>query len=65
MSMNLLIWNIHGIGNKPSQRVLKRICKQNKLKIMTIIEPMIALDGLWLDVLVSIMLLLTATIRYG
>src|SRR5436190_3880723 len=39
--MNIIAWNIRGLGNKPSMRRLKRIFKTKKLCFAAIFEPKI------------------------
>lgn len=41
--MNMLIWNIRGIGNDQSQSMLRHLCKSNKVKIAAILEPFVNL----------------------
>ncbi|KAL0448919.1 UNVERIFIED_CONTAM: hypothetical protein Slati_1448300 [Sesamum latifolium] len=40
-----LFWNVRGIGNDPTLRVLNRVRKQNHLDFLAIMEPMVPLDG--------------------
>ncbi|KAL2223898.1 UNVERIFIED_CONTAM: putative mitochondrial protein [Sesamum indicum] len=40
-----LFWNVRGIGNDPTQRVLNRVRKQHHLDFLAIMEPMISLEG--------------------
>ncbi|XP_073154048.1 uncharacterized protein [Henckelia pumila] len=42
--MNCLIWNIRGLGNPDSQRFLEALLKVHKVKIVSILEPMIQLE---------------------
>src|SRR3954463_14834146 len=39
--MNIVAWNIRGLGNKPSMRRLKRIFKSKKICFAAIFEPKI------------------------
>ncbi|KAL2250199.1 UNVERIFIED_CONTAM: hypothetical protein Sindi_2493600, partial [Sesamum indicum] len=43
--MKGLFWNVWGIGNDPTQRVLNRVRKQHHLDFLAIMEPMISLEG--------------------
>ena len=43
--MKGLFWNVRGIGNDPTQRVLNRVRKQHHLDFLAIMEPMISLEG--------------------
>ncbi|KAL0462351.1 UNVERIFIED_CONTAM: hypothetical protein Slati_0122700 [Sesamum latifolium] len=43
--MRGLFWNVRGIRNDPTQRVLNRVRKQNHLDFLAIMEPMVPLDG--------------------
>ncbi|KAI3457760.1 hypothetical protein Pfo_014423 [Paulownia fortunei] len=43
--MNFLIWNIRGIGNKPSQKYLHIFCRIHRIKILAIMEPNVQLDS--------------------
>ncbi|KAI3472963.1 hypothetical protein Pfo_029210 [Paulownia fortunei] len=45
MSMNILVWNIRGIGNTPSQKHLHSFCQLHRIKILVIIEPKVHLDN--------------------
>lgn len=40
----MLIWNARGVGNPPTQRHLHHICRQHKIQVLVIIEPMVPLD---------------------
>ena len=37
--MNILAWNINGIGNIPSLKSLKKIIKSNKISCIAIFQP--------------------------
>ncbi|KAI3450940.1 hypothetical protein Pfo_007605 [Paulownia fortunei] len=43
--MNLLTWNIRGIGNEPTQKHLYNFCQLHRVKIMAIMEPKVHLDS--------------------
>ncbi|KAL0307994.1 UNVERIFIED_CONTAM: hypothetical protein Sangu_3000300 [Sesamum angustifolium] len=43
--MRGLFWNVRGVGNAPTQRILNRIRKQHHLDFLAIMEPMVPLDG--------------------
>ncbi|XP_073151780.1 uncharacterized protein [Henckelia pumila] len=42
--MNCLIWNIRGLRSSESQERLHALVKEKRIKILAILEPMIALD---------------------
>src|SRR4051812_11092394 len=46
MIMNLLVWNIRGLGNSPSLKRLKKIIKTNNINLFSIIEPKIKPESL-------------------
>ena len=39
--MNIIAWNVRGLGNKPTMRRLKRIFKSKKICFAAIFEPKI------------------------
>lgn len=43
--MNLLCWNIRGIGNKLSQQQLAYLKNVEKLDILAVLEPLVSLDS--------------------
>ena len=42
--MNWLVWNIRGIGGKKSQQQMWYMCRNLKLNLFVILEPMVQLD---------------------
>lgn len=42
MDLKLLVWNIQGIGNEKSSRILKDVIKRNKPSLVVILEPRIS-----------------------
>src|SRR4051812_44169286 len=44
--MKALVWNIRGIGNRPSVTRLKRLIKMHKVTLYAILEPKISKENL-------------------
>ena len=38
--INMLVWNIRGVSRKDSQRYLNKLCADNFVKLLVLIEPM-------------------------
>ncbi|KAL0288267.1 UNVERIFIED_CONTAM: hypothetical protein Sangu_2665800 [Sesamum angustifolium] len=43
--MRGLFWNVRGVGNAPTQRILNRVRKQHHLDFLAIMEPTVTLNG--------------------
>ncbi|KAI3466941.1 hypothetical protein Pfo_023604 [Paulownia fortunei] len=43
--MNLMVWNVRGIGNDPTQKHVHNFCRLHKVKIMAVLEPKVQMDS--------------------
>ncbi|PIN03660.1 hypothetical protein CDL12_23811 [Handroanthus impetiginosus] len=43
--INFFIWNVKGIGNKESQKMVHQVIKEYNVKLIAIIEPKINFDA--------------------
>jgi len=44
--MNIIFWNIRGIGNNDSRIALSDMCRLNKPSLLFIAEPMVSHDSI-------------------
>lgn len=45
MTSHFMVWNARGVGSPPTQTHLHFLCRQHRIQVLVILEPMVVLDA--------------------